>query len=293
MFTIYNELQKPIELISNLKTDKMVILKKVPIRENGRSIDIKMSKKLIFKTPIDLVNLNKKLLRATNTKEPVVVIDVPLSTIFNRADFTPFILCTKGVTEKAIGLITLDLNNKNIVGINDTQCFIFENLCTRNELSLFVSINDETKPLVITLYDRTIDKVIKYIFTNVNGAISLKNETMIVADRRLLNIKLRKRYEIPKFRPAKPTYTILGLPDVEIPTIIKRELYNYVPVSLVGDDFVKELNNLVVNKYSAVTIYIEGMTDTQIQKAIEKAKQFMMLVYTMDSTGKVRRHKLQ
>ena len=43
MFTVYNELQKPIELISNLKTDKMVILKKVPVRENGRSIDIKMS----------------------------------------------------------------------------------------------------------------------------------------------------------------------------------------------------------------------------------------------------------
>lgn len=293
MFTIYNELQKPIELISNLKTDKMVILKKVPVKENGRSIDIKMSKKLIFKTPFDLVNLNKKLLRAVNTKEPVVVIQSPLSTIFNRADFTPFILCTQTATEKAIGLITLDLCNKNIVGINDTLCFIFENLCTMNELSLFVSINDETKPLVITLYDRVIDKIVKYIFTNDAGAITLKKETMDVSDRKILHAKLRKLYEIPKFRPAKPTYTILGLPGVEAPPIIKMELYNYVPVSLVGNDFIKALNNLIINKYSAVTIYTEGMTDTQIEKAIEKAKQFMMLVYTMDSTGKVRRHKVQ
>lgn len=293
MFTVYNELQKPIELISNLKTDKMVILKKVPVRENGRSIDIKMSKKLIFKTPVDLVNLNRKLLKATNTKEPVVVIDAPLSTIFNRSDFTPFILCTKGSTEKAIGIITLDLNNKNLIGINDTQCFIFENLCTRNELSLFVSINDETRPLVVTLYDRIIDKAVKYIFSNENGAIVLKKEIMDVADRKLLNLKLRKRYTIPKFRPAKPTYTIIGLPDVKIPSIIREELYNYIPVSLVGDEFIKTLNNLVINKYSAITIYTEGMTDRQISKAIEKAKQFMMLVYTMDSTGKVRRHKLQ
>lgn len=293
MFTVYNELQKPLELISNLKTDKMIILKKVPMRENGRSIDIKVSKKLIFKSPIDLVNLNKKLLGATNTEEPVVVINSSLSTIFNRADFTPFILCTKGPVEKAIGVITLDLDNKNIVGINDAQCFIFENICTRNELTLFVSINVESRPLIITLYDRELDKVVKYIFTNKDGAITLNKEIMDVADKRILHSKLKKRYTIPKFRPAKPTYTILGLPESKFPSMIKMELYNFIPVNLVGDEFTKALNNLVISKYSAVTIYIDGMSDIQIEKAIGKAKQFMKVVYTMDSKGKVRRHKLE
>lgn len=293
MFTIYNELSKPLELISNLKTDKMIILKKVPLRENGRSIDIKMSKKMVFKSPIDLINLNKKLLSATLTKEPVVVIDTPLSTIFNRTDFTPFILSTKGTPEKAIGVITFDLNNKNIVGINDAQCFIFENICTRNELTLFVSINMENRPLIITLYDRITNKIVKYVFSNRDGAIVLSKEYSEVVDKKILKAKLSKRYTIPKFRPAKPTYTILGLPGSTFPSIINMQLYNFIPVSLVGDDFTNTLNNLVIDKYSAVTIYIDGMTDIQIEKAVAKAKEFMMLVYTMDSTGKVKRHKVQ
>lgn len=292
MFTIYNQLGKPLELISNLKTDKMIIIKKVPVKESAKSIDIKISKKLIFRTPVDLFNLKNKLDQAVNTESPVVVVDSSLSTIFNRSDFSPVILAT-GDAGKAIGVITLDIENKNIVGINDTQCFIFESICNKTELSLFVSINTPERPLIITLYDSNINKIVKYVFHNQNGRITLTTEISEVADMRMLKMKLKKRYNISKFRPAKPTYTILGLPNAKLPDIVGANLYNFIPIELVGDELNRKLNDLVVNKYSAVTIYTDKMTSTQISKALEKAKQFMLIVYSMDSEGKVKRHKVE
>lgn len=292
MFTIYNQLGKPLELISNLKTDKMIIIKKVPVKESAKSIDIKISKKLIFRTPVDLFNLKNKLDQAVNTESPVVVVDSSLSTIFNRSDFSPVILAT-GDAGKAIGVITLDIENKNIVGINDTQCFIFESICNKTELSLFVSINTPERPLIITLYDSNINKIVKYVFHNQNGRIALTTEISEVADMRMLKMKLKKRYNISKFRPAKPTYTILGLPNAKLPDIVGANLYNFIPIELVGDELNRKLNDLVVNKYSAVTIYTDKMTSTQISKALEKAKQFMLIVYSMDSEGKVKRHKVE
>ena len=292
MFSIYNETDTSMELI-NLNTDKMVILKKPVVISEGysRSIDIKLSKKIIFNTPMDILKLQTKLNAATQTKEPQTVIDLELSTIFNRTDFSPFILCTKST--KAIGVISISLENRKIVGLNKTSCFIFENICTKKELSLFVSINNEESPLVITVYDKILDKVIKYVFSNTNGTITLNKEISDVVDRRMLNLKMKKKYTIGKFRPARSTYNILSLPNKEFPDVINRELYNITEFDSVSDTLDNICNSLIVNKVSAVTIYTEGMTQTQIDKSVEKVKNYMSIVYTMDKDAKIIRWKVK
>ena len=292
MFSIYNETETPMELI-NLNTDKMVILKKpVVISESyNKSIDIKLSKKIIFNTPMDILKLQTKLTKAIKTEVPETIIDLELSTIFNRTDFSPFILCTK--SNKAIGIISIDLENRKIIGLNKTACFIFEHICTKKELSIFASINTEDSPLVITVYDKTIDRVIKYIFSNREGSIVLTKELSEVTDRRMLNLKMKKKYTIGKFRPARSTYNILSLPNKEFPSVINTDLYNITEFDSVNGSLDDLCNNLIVNKVSAITIYTNGMTPTQIEKSVEKAKKYMSIVYTMDKDAKITRCKVK
>lgn len=291
MFSIYNETETPMELI-NLNTDKMVILKKPVVISEGysKSIDIKLSKKIVFNSPMDILKLQDKLSRTIRTEEPETVIEAELSTIFNRTDFSPFILSTK--SNKMIGVISINLNNRKLIGINKTSCFIFESICTKKELSLFVSINTVESPLVITIYDKTIDKVIKYIFNNVNGQMVLTKEISSVTDRRMLNVKMKRKYTINKFRPARSTYNILALPNQKFPSVINTDVYNVTEFNNVDDTFDDICNNLIVNKVSAVTIYTEGMTQTQVDKAVERAKKYMAIVYTMDNNAKITRCKV-
>lgn len=292
MFSIYNETDTSMELI-NLNTDKMVILKKPVVISDGfsKSIDIKLSKKIIFNTPMDILKLQTRLSNAVNTEKPMSVIDLELSTIFNRTDFSPFILCTKST--KAIGIISINLTDRKIVGLNKTSCFIFENICTKKELSMFVSINSEESPLVITVYDRCIDKIIKYVFSNTNGAITLNKEYCEITDRKMLNLKMKKKYTIGKFRPARSTYNILSLPNRKFPEVINTDLYKITEFDSVNDTLDDICNNLIVNKVSAITIYTDGMTQTQIDKSVEKAKKYMSIVYTMDISGKIIRWKVK
>lgn len=292
MFSIYNETNTPMELI-NLNTDKMVILKKpVVINDNyNKSIDIKLSKKIIFNTPMDILKLQTKLASSINTKEPISIIDLELSTIFNRTDFSPFVLCTK--SDKAMGVISINLDNRKVIGLNKTACFIFEHICTKKELSLFVSINNEDSPLVITVYDKCIDKVIKYVFNNRGGKIVLSTDISEVTDRRMLNLKMKKKYTIGKFRPARSTYNVLSLPNKQFPEIINTDLYNIIEFDSVSDSLDEIYNNLVINKISAITIYTEGMTQTQVDKSVEKAEKYMSIVYTMNKDAKITRHKVK
>lgn len=291
MFTIYNETPNALELI-NLNTDKMVILKK-PIMisdKYSKSIDIKLSKKIIFDNAIGVVKMHNKLNSMIMMSEPDIMIEQEVSTIFNRTDFSPFILSTK--SDKAIGIISIDLTNKKLIGINKTSCFVFESIITKNELSLFVSINKIESPLVISIYDNSIDKVIKYTFSNVNGQILMNRSVSDVSDRKMLNIKLSNRYTITKFRPARSTYNILTISGVELPEIIKSGSYKITNFDAVNQSIDCVCNELVLSKVSAVTIYTEGLNPKELNKTIDRVCNYMNIVYLMDSNAKIKRQKL-
>lgn len=298
MLSVYNEFERPIELISNLKTDKLIILKRISGNPD-KVLDVRISKKLIIKTPADVDNLNQRLLNTSNMTEPLPILYLQLGTIFNRTEFAPVIINSNNkyetASQKALLMLSIKLNGRKLFNIKNDYSFILDTLVTDKEVSIFVSINKKEYPFGVTLFNEETQMLEDYRFFNNNGGIRLIKDEKPVYNKDFVTkrIELFERQGVKIFRPSKPTYLIFALEHMTLPKIIRTvDNYNIITVKTFDEEYENILSELITLNYNAVTIYTKGMTETQIKKFVDKAKTYMSIVYTMDENGSIEKIQL-
>lgn len=298
MFTVYNETSEPINIIT-LSSESLFILKKFitkPCQSKAptafdKALDIRVSKRTIFKTPFELKRTKNKLEKLVNMKvgsKPESIIGTDLSIIFNRSEFNPFVIESSASKNKALGVLSIALSDrKKLVSFSTSNCFLLSNFKTATEFTTFLSINNNSS-FYVTVCDTDTFMLQTYKFTNNDGKIDLDIETKNVVDmekqQNILNeINKTKIMKMKNYKPAKPTYNIIMRGNMEIPKIISQRKYqpNIVTYNSISnlEDIIHEMYQ---NKVRAVTLYIpRDIPLSEFNKISELCTEKFNLVYSM------------
>lgn len=300
MFTVYNETKEPINVIS-LNSNNLFILKKfISSRENkpnkhscntfAKSLDVRISKRTIFKNPFELKqtkNRLENLIEMKPTDNPKPIIESDLSIIFNRSEFNPFVIESSTSKNKALGILSISLSEtKKLVSYSTSNCFLLSNFKTSTEFTTFISINNNAT-FYVTVYNTKENVLYTYKFINCDGVIKLNVESKKVdseSKQSILNqINKTKISKMKNYKPAKPTYNIIMRGEMEIPKIISQRKFqpNIISYNSI-DDLEVIINDLYLSKVRAVTLYIpRDIPLSEFNKVSELCSEKFNLVYCM------------
>jgi hypothetical protein len=222
--------------------------------------DMEASKKVVE----GLVEAQGSATLLTNAKTTV---------IFNKKAFRPFISEHEDKL-KDILLCSLNLKGKKVVAVDNNETFLLEYFIFSGELSFVVSFNCPQAKLTITLLEEDSRKLTTYTFQSNDGetpgiAVDIANNEILPEDESYDLAKIRR------FRPARPTHTILVRPNDRelLESVVDTGYHNVVMVT--KDNLSKVVADLQAENYRAVTLFVDyGFNQSQ---QIEIAKKYFGL----------------
>jgi hypothetical protein len=237
----------------------------------------------------DVAPIISKLEHLTNMTEVGLVSNITTSVMFNRKDYSPFII-NKDISPKDILLISLDLKAKKIVEISSENVFLLEGFLMGGELSIIATLNNKQSTLNVKLLDSDRDKVVTYTFS----VDPEKNKFYVDLDEMKADCKPEDiQFKLKRFRPAKPTYAIIThTKDTQkLKSIVDPEKHYIVEITKQNIDSVIE-KLAGEEKYKAVTLFLntDEVTDTTRRmygSIITKLQEQFRIYYEMLNTNKI------
>lgn len=229
-----------------------------------------------------------------NMKDIATISDKNSTIVFSKKDYNPFVT-EKSQQLKDILLITLRLRGRKVIGISNDNTFILDGFIMGGELSLIASLNNFENSLSINLLNDATGEVTVYTFgRNVEGNVLC----MDVATRKAEQTELEaERIKIKKFRPSRPTHTIIVYKkDLEqLQQVVDTKNHNVVEISKLDMD--KVIEELKDQKYKAVTLFVNtdeitGVTKKIYGAAMVKFNKEFKTYYELLNTKRVRKIKI-
>lgn len=282
---------------TNVLNEKVTCLFKEKVYERrGQEKPVKRSIHIISYTSLFDEGLENSIAQV-NMTEPKVITDKNTTIIFSKKDFNPFIT-ERPEHLKDILLLSLDLKGRKIIEISNENIFVLEGFILGGELSLIASLNNQENTLNIKLFDKVNNKIDVYTFGKSEDGFCVKQATEVPTGN-----EGTAEFMLKKFRPAKPTFTILtySQDSENLQPLVDANTHNIVEVSKKNMDEV--VQSLHEEKYKAVTLFVNsnefGDTEKKIYGALlkrlipfktEKSIRFKV-VYILLANGKVIKRK--
>lgn len=201
---IYNETSIPFSLESG-SNNIGLIYKNLEKHKNDK-IYKKRNHLLLKHEVIDTIDENK-LKEIVNTVEPVKIMDNSIKVHFCKKDLAPIISIADEGAGNSANLLLASIKfspDKKIIGIENHKILLLNSMIFGNDFIFSASFTNQSRKLVINIYDSKENKLLKYIFEYKNNQITT---SILVRDR---IIKTPKAVKIKTYVPNYVTQNIIA-----------------------------------------------------------------------------------
>lgn len=300
MLLIYNETTIPWK-IERVGTDSNVVKfsKHKDIFDKDRKKDGIRSQSISMLGYSSIIGMHENvetiLSESISQTEVAEVFNHKSTIIFNKKAFRPFIT---DATEKTKDLLMVSINIKGqkLVALDNNETFFLEYFMFSGEFSFVASFNSPKAKLNITLLEESTRKVTTYSFFYEDPtAEELELKVSITSDEMLPKDQPIELAVLKRFRPSRPTYTVLVHPTdlSKLKETIDVSYHNIVVVS--KENFAERVKEIKEANYRAVTLFVNhGFSQSKIVELSHKyffnkkelPKQFN-IVFVLHNDGRI------
>jgi len=291
MILMYNETRTP--WVVKVINDKAICLTKVKSYTRGEEI-VKRSAHIfsysnIFDVPegVSMEDITKKFVNMNDVK---ILMGKSSSVTFSKKDFNPFITASDYLL-KDICLISIDLKGRKIINVSHEDIFILENFILGGELTMIASLNAFDSALKIKLWDSETNTVNVYTFT-CEGVVPC----LVCSEEVPLGNEEEYVLYLRKFRPGRPTHTILALEKdlAKVNKAVDPERYNIITITADNTDEI--LKPLILDNHKAITLFtgkqLTKHSDIRYRELANILFTNFNLFYELFDNGKVFKSKI-